>query len=100
MRVSLSGVGGQPAPPEMRRRVERRLRLVVGRRTGIVSHVDVQVVPGEESIPGQGARHRCRIRARLAGGRTVEVEEAGADIDAALEVAAWRLDRRLDRAAG
>ena len=78
MRVSLSGTAGRGASPEVRRRVERQLRLVVGRRTALVSHVEVQMEP--HAAPGSSGRgrQRCRIRAHLASGRTVEVEEAGA----------------------
>jgi len=44
-----------------------------------------------------GASHRCCIRARLVGGGHVQVDELGTGVDHAIEVAAWRLDRRLER---
>jgi len=97
MRVRLFGDDGL-APANMRRRLERRLRLVVGRRAPSISSVEVYVSRARSEEPAAAAaRHRCRIRARLQDGSVVHVEEEGEDVDAAVGVAAWRLDRRLDR---
>jgi ribosome-associated translation inhibitor RaiA len=85
---------------DRRARVERRLRLVVGRRAPRISLVEVSLsfVPADGAAPGDGA-HRCRIRARLVGGEEVVVDEQARDLEAAVEVASWRLDRRLSRPA-
>jgi ribosome-associated translation inhibitor RaiA len=86
------------ANPGLRGRVERRLRLVVGRRAPSIVSVEVSLeslVAADASSPS--ARHRCRIHARLVSGGSVEVEEFGTDVEHAIDVAAWRLDRRLER---
>jgi len=84
--------------PELRRRLERQLRLVVGRRAPSVAAMEVTVaalVATDAMAPT--ASYRCRIDVRLVRGGSVLVDEFGADVDRAIEVAAWRLDRRLDR---
>lgn len=84
--------------PELRKRLERQLRLVVGRRAPSVTAMEVTVaalLAADAMAPA--ARYRCRIEARLVQGGRVLVDEFGADVDHAIEVAAWRLDRRLDR---
>ena len=90
--------GADASAPGLRGRVERRLRLVVGRRApSIVSmEVSLAALAGEEALSPAG-RHRCRIHARLVSGGSVVVEEFGTDVDHAIDVAAWRLDRRLER---
>lgn len=102
MRVRFVGHDGGP-PLEIRRRVEQRLRLVVGRRAPSVAHVDISLAsegvgPSTSRDPRAATGRCCRIRARLVTGVQLVVEEWGADVDAAVDVAAWRLDRRLDRA--
>lgn len=90
-------------PLELRRRVEQRLRLVVGRRAPSVAIVELSLTRAgaDASAPldaSNGTSQCCRIRARLVSGVQLLVEEWGPDIEAAVDVAAWRLDRRLDRA--
>jgi ribosome-associated translation inhibitor RaiA len=90
--------GAQGSAPGLRARVERRLRLVVGRRAPSITSMEVTLaalVVADALSPT--ARHRCRIHARLVSGGSVVVEEFGMDVDHAIDVAAWRLDRRLER---
>jgi len=90
--------GADVASPDLQRSLERRLRLVVGRRAPSIQAIEVtlEALLAPDAL-SPGASHRCRIRARLVGGGSVQVDEVGAGVDRAIEVAAWRLDRRLDR---
>jgi len=90
------------APPlEMRSRIERRVRLVVGRRAPIIDVLAIGLTgpsfDGRVVDASTSSLHRCRIRVRLAGGGGVVVEEQAAALDGAIEAATWRLSRRLAR---
>ncbi len=86
---------------DIRNRVERRVRLVIGRRAPVIEVVSI----GLSGPPGQDgpaatdapALHRCRIRVRLAAGGDLVVDERSVGRDAAIEEATWRLSRRLAR---
>jgi hypothetical protein len=100
MKVRLIGspVGDDSAD---RGTVERRVRLVVGRRAAGVSQVEVVLSRSTPSMSGardaSAQRLRCRIRTRLADGELIVVEESGPTTEAALDAALWRLDHRLAR---
>ncbi len=102
MRVRVIGmpVGADSLRPGS---VERRIRLVVGRRAAGISQVEVVLARFDPPTHGarQTSRHqlRCRVRARLADGELIVVEETGPTTDEALEAAMWRLEHRLDRPA-
>ena len=98
MRVRFVDGVHSSSTPGLRGRVERRLRLVVGRRAPSITSMEVSLaswVAADALSPA--ARHRCRIHARLVSGGSLVVEEFGTDVDHAIDVAAWRLDRRLER---
>jgi ribosome-associated translation inhibitor RaiA len=79
---------------DVRERVERRLRLALGRHLAriVSTRVTLQGEPGPEDT---GAS--CRVRLRLRQGPPLEVEERGGDVLAAAGEAAWRVEHRLDR---
>ncbi len=81
--------------------IERRIRLVIGRRAPGISQVEVvlsRVTPAKPSTKGESAPLlRCRVRARLVDGELIVVEESAPTPEAALDAALWRLEHRLSR---
>ena len=79
---------------DVRERVERRLRLALGRHLAriVSARITLQGEPAEEAT---GAS--CRVRLRLRQGPALEVEERAGDVLSAAAEAAWRLEHRLDR---
>lgn len=69
--------------------VERRLRFALGRFDGRVTRVAVRV------SAGGGVDKRCRIAVRLRPVGEIIVEDAGADLYAAIDVAAERIGRSV-----
>jgi hypothetical protein len=92
--------GGGRLPHDLRSRVERRVRLVVGRRVSAIDVISIALTePSSTTFASgpPGSLHSCRIRARLVGGESLMVEEQARGRDAAVEAATWRLARRLAR---
>ena len=81
--------------PEIRERIERRVRLALGRHSARLASARV-ALSVEPSEGGERSAH-CRIRLRLRRGETLEIEEGGADLLEAAAQAAWRAEHRLDR---
>jgi ribosome-associated translation inhibitor RaiA len=79
-------------PETTRHRIERRLRLVLGRHAAAVQAVRVTLAAGPE---GRGAL--CRVRVALHRGGSVDVEDRGDDVRTASAQAFWRLSHRLAR---
>ncbi len=75
--------------PDVRSRVERRVRLAVGRHGAGVNQAEILLFPS----PSQGCH--CQIELQLEGGDKVSVEDRGETPQAATTSAAWRLQRRL-----
>jgi len=87
--------------PRERAGIERRLRLALGTHAGRIADARVTLV-GAEAPPEAGRRGRerparCRVAARFLDESRLVVDERGADLEAALAAAFWRLDHRLRR---
>jgi len=82
---------------EIRRVVERKLRLLLARHAPAIDHASVTLAP----VAGRGGSdsRRCRIHLRLHRGPNLVVEDDAGDVLAAVSNAAWRLDHRLGRRA-
>jgi hypothetical protein len=82
-------------PPEDRRRLERSIRLAVGRHAPRAHEVRVGLSgDGVDAGPGQ---LRCRIDLRLRGEEPMRVVDRADDPATAVLRAAGRLGRRLER---
>ncbi len=75
--------------------VERRIRLALGRILVRVERVHVRLV--DVNGPKGGVDKTCRIRVHLFGLPTVVVEQADADLHAAIDRAADRVGRTVAR---
>lgn len=80
--------------PDERHRVERRLRLVLGRVAARIERLEVGLAAGD--APAEEAV-RCRLSARLGREGRARSEASAASAEGAAELAAWRLERRLGR---
>jgi ribosome-associated translation inhibitor RaiA len=81
-------------PPPLRERLERRVRMSLGRHAGRIAVARVTLSPGTGAHAGS---LRCRIHARLRDGPGVVVEVHGRDLAWIVSEAAWRLEHRLAR---
>lgn len=88
-------VRGLDVPPALRHRIERRLRLALGRHAADV--VAVRVTLGARPELHGAAVKSCRVRARLRDGTRLEVEDRAEDLRAAASQAFWRLAHRVAR---
>lgn len=82
--------------PELRAVVTRRLHFTLSRHALAIEQVDVTL--GDVNGPKGGVDKVCRIRLRGPGLPTLIVEEAAADLRTAVDSAAARLGRTLQRA--
>ncbi len=85
-------------PLDVRRAIERRLRLVIGRHAAGIARLHLTL--SRSRSPTEAETSRCRIRVDLRQGTTLTVEDAAADPSAAATAAAWRLQRRLRQRLG
>jgi ribosomal subunit interface protein len=79
--------------PYLLEHVERRLRFALARFDGRVTRVAVRV--SDVTGAGGGVDKRCRIAVRLRPVGEIIVEDAGADLYAAIDVAAERIGRSV-----
>jgi ribosome-associated translation inhibitor RaiA len=77
-------------PPAARRRLEDRLRLVIGPRAGGIARVDLAL-----GAAPAGAGTRCRIRVQPRSGPALAVIGEQREPALAVDEAAWRLAHRL-----
>lgn len=82
----------------LRRESERRLHFAADR---FQHHIrDIDVLLRDVNGPRGGVDKRCRIRARLRGGGTLEIAETRSSFGGAIRAAAKRLRRLLARRLG
>ena len=79
--------------PEIRRAIERNVRLMLGRHAVEIERTQVTLSPSEPAREG----NRCRIHVRLRRGERLAVEAHADDPCEAAAAAVWRLEHRLDR---
>ena len=81
--------------PALRDRATRRLHFALGRFHRRVGRVTVRL--GDVNGPGGGVDKFCRVELHAAG-RRITIEELDADIYAAIDRAAERVGRAVERA--
>ena len=76
-----------------RRRIEARVRLVLGTAASRVKTVDLGL--GRDGARDGTEAARCRIRLGLEDGHAVAIDERGPRLEEAVEAALWRLSHRV-----
>jgi ribosome-associated translation inhibitor RaiA len=83
---------------DMRRAIERQVRLIVGRHAAAVVRLQLKLRENEDDSPG--GSHRCQIQVDLGHGESLSSVEDAVDPVAAAAGAAWRIHRRLRQRRG
>lgn len=78
---------------DMRRAIERKVRLVVGRYAAVV--VRLQIMLGRSGERAASGPHQCRIHVDLGHEEGLTCVADDVDPVAAAAAAAWRIHRRL-----
>ena len=80
---------------EARRKIESSVRLTIGPLSAKVPVASV-AFRKVEVLGAEPAVH-CRVRLRQDDGGVLTVEDTATDVEAAMRIAAWRLQHRLRR---
>ena len=98
MRVDVQqrGIASEEAGTQYRDYAARRLRLALGRLTGVVQRATIRLV--DPNSPFGGVDKLCRVEVRLVGGaRSLAADATGSDLRASIDDATERVRRQLDR---
>ena len=84
---------GFPLTGALRAHVERRLRFALGSASARLHRLAVRLT--DDNGPRGGLDKRCTLHASLPGERPVVVEQRDADLYAAIDMVADKLDRQV-----